>query len=131
MQDATRLVAGIGISSLATLEELEQLVADALAETAHPWEELKVIATLDMRCTHPALLALVARHGMTLCGLTAPALAEVRVTTPSAAVAAHVGTESVAEAAALLASRASELLLPKRASAHATVALAIIYEGVP
>ena len=131
MQDATRLIAGIGISSGATIEELERLVADALAEAAHPWEELKVVATLDTRCTHPALLALAARHGMTLCGLTAPALAEVTVPTPSATVASRVGTESVAEAAALLAGRASELLLPKRVSAHATVALAIIYEGVP
>ena len=131
MQDATRLIAGIGISSEATLEEVERLVGDALLEAAHPWEELKVVATLDARRDHPALVAFAARHGMTLCGVGAGALAEVSVPNPSTAVAAHAGTESVAEAAALLAGRATELLLPKRVSAHATVALAIIYEGVP
>ena len=131
MQDATRLIAGIGISSDATLDEIERLVADALVESAHPWEELKVIATLDARRAHPVLVAFAARHGITLCGVAAGALAGVNVPNPSNAVGAHVGTESVAEAAALLAGRATELLLSKRASAHATVALAIIYEGVP
>lgn len=131
MQDATRLVAGIGVTSDATVEEVERLVDQALAEAAHPWTELKVIATLDTRCGHPALVSFAGRHHMTLCGLTSTALAEVAVPTPSTAVATHAGTGSVAEAAALLASRASQLLLTKRASAHATVALAIIFEGVP
>ena len=131
MQDATRLVAGIGVSSEATAEEIEGLVASALAECAHPWEELKVVATLDARCDHPALVAFTDRRQMTLCGMSARALAAVEVPSPSATVATHVDTASVAEAAALLAARTGTLLLTKRASAHATVALAIIYEGVP
>ena len=130
MQDATRLIAGVGVSADATAEEVERLLGDALAEAARSWEELKVIATLDTRCTHPALIALTARRYMTLCGLPAAALAQIAVPTPSSAVEAHAGTTSVAEAAALLAGRATVLVLPKRASAHATVALAIIVEGV-
>jgi cobalamin biosynthesis protein CbiG len=45
------------------------------------------------------------------------------VPTPSAVVAAHVGTPSVAEAAALL-SAGGALVVPKRRSARATCALA-------
>ena len=130
MQDATRLIAGVGVSAEATADEVERLVGDALAEAARSWEELKVIATLDARRDHAALREFAARRCLTLCCLSAAALAEVAVPTPSTAVAAHAGTPSVAEAAALLAGRASTLLLPKRASAHVTVALAIIVEGV-
>jgi cobalt-precorrin 5A hydrolase len=54
----------------------------------------------------------------------AAALAAVAVPTPSPVVAAHVGTPSVAEAAALLSAGADGLLVPKRRSAHATCAIA-------
>ena len=54
----------------------------------------------------------------------APALSAVDVPTPSAVVASHVGTASVAEAAALLSAGGDTLLVTKRASAHATCALA-------
>ncbi|MFN2505715.1 MAG: precorrin-3B C(17)-methyltransferase, partial [Acidimicrobiales bacterium] len=56
---------------------------------------------------------------------TAGALAQVAVPSPSAVVAAAVGTPSVAEAAALLAAGPeAHLVVTKRASAHATVAIA-------
>ncbi len=58
--------------------------------------------------------------------MTHPAttLRDVAVATPSAVVDAHVGTPSVAEAAALLAAGAGALLVPKRRSARATCAVA-------
>jgi len=55
---------------------------------------------------------------------SASQLATVRVPNPSPVVEAAVGTPGVCEPAALLAAGATELLLPKRKSAHATVALA-------
>ena len=83
-----------------------------------------VIATIDRRADHPAVRALTPDHPP----LTFPAalLATVDVPHPSAAVAAAVGTPSVAEAAALLAAGPdARLLVAKQASAGATVAIAL------
>ena len=64
------------------------------------------------------------RHSASRCArYAAAALAAVEVPTPSDVVARHVGTPSVAEAAALLAAH-GELVVTKRRSAHATCAVA-------
>ena len=69
------------------------------------------------------MTALARRFGVPLRTYGADALAEVDVPTPSATVEAHVGTPSVAEAAALLATD-GELVVLKQRSAHATCAIA-------
>jgi cobalamin biosynthesis protein CbiG len=69
------------------------------------------------------MVAAARHHGWPLVTHAAPALREVAVPTPSAVVATHVGTPSVAEAAALL-STGGALLVAKRRSARATCALA-------
>ena len=56
---------------------------------------------------------------------TADELAQVDVPTPSETVAKHVGTPSVCEAAALLASNHGKLLLPKVKGKNFTLAVAI------
>jgi cobalt-precorrin 5A hydrolase len=60
------------------------------------------LATLDVRAAEPGLLAAAGARGWSLTGHPAAALAAVPVPSPSARVAAAVGTPSVAEAAALL-----------------------------
>jgi cobalt-precorrin 5A hydrolase/precorrin-3B C17-methyltransferase len=63
--------------------------------------------------------------GLPVRTFTAAALRDVAVPTPSAVVRDAVGTSSVAEAAAILAAGdGGELVVPKQASAHATVAIA-------
>ena len=63
-------------------------------------------------------------HGWPLVTHPATTLRHVAVPTPSDVVDAHVGTPSVAEAAALLSAAGGPLLVPKRRSARATCALA-------
>jgi cobalt-precorrin 5A hydrolase/cobalt-precorrin 5A hydrolase/precorrin-3B C17-methyltransferase len=71
------------------------------------------------------VVALAERRGVPLRVHNAAALAAVAVPTPSDVVARHVGTPSVAEAAALLsAGPGAQLLVAKRRSAHATCAIA-------
>jgi cobalt-precorrin 5A hydrolase len=60
------------------------------------------LATLDARAAEPGLVGAAAARGWPLIGHPAAALAAVPVPSPSARVAAAVGTPSVAEAAALL-----------------------------
>ena len=68
------------------------------------------------------MVATAAALGVPLLTHAADRLAAVPVPTPSAVVARHVGTPSVAEAAALLSG--TRLIVHKRRSAHATCAVA-------
>jgi len=119
---APRLVVGVGCSLGCPPEELGALVDAAVASA--PGDVLAV-ATVDRRGTEPCVVALAERRGVPLCTHAADALAAVDVPSPSAVVALHVGTPSVAEAAALLsAGPGARLLVAKRRSAHATCAVA-------
>lgn len=113
------LVIGVGTSLGAPPEEVATLVDAALAGYAK--ESVAEVATIDRRLAEPAVVAL----GLPITTFTAEQLARVEVPSPSAEVAAAVGTPSVAEAAALLAAGpGAELVVPKRKSAAGTVAVA-------
>ena len=111
------LVAGIGCSLGCPADELVALIDATL-----PPGELRALATVDRRAEEPAMLAAAEHFGVPLRTFPADALARVDVPTPSAVVARHVGTPSVAEAAALLSG--TRLLVPKTRSEHATCAVA-------
>ena len=111
------LVAGVGCSLGCPPEELR-----ALIEATLPAGELVALATVDRRAKEPCMLAAAEHFGVPLRTHAAEALAQVDVPTPSAVVARHVGTPSVAEAAALLSG--TRLLVPKTRSEHATCAVA-------
>lgn len=119
------IVVGVGASRGCPAGELEDLVVGALADAAVAAEQVGVLATADVKRDEPAVVALAGRRSWRFVTFPAQALAAVPVPTPSATVAAHVGTPSVAEAAALLAAGpGSELVILKRRSAHATCAVA-------
>ncbi|GIF03177.1 cobalamin biosynthesis protein [Actinoplanes siamensis] len=89
----------------------------ALAQAGVDRAEVGAVATLDRR-SFPDV-------GWPVVTFRAEQLAARPVPTPSARVAAAVGTPSVAEAAALLAAGPSaELIMPKRIFGGVTVALA-------
>jgi cobalt-precorrin 5A hydrolase len=115
------IAVGVGASRGCPVGELEDLVVATLREAGLAWADVDAFASADVKAGEPAVLAL----GGAVRFFAASALAHVVVPTPSAVVAAHVGTPSVAEAAALLAAgEGAELLVDKRRSAHATCAVA-------
>lgn len=117
------IAVGVGASRGCPEGELEDLVATALAEAGV--EQVDVVASADVKRDEVAIVALAQRWDARFVTFPAERLAQVPVPTPSATVAAHVGTPSVAEAAALLAAGAgAELMILKRRSAHATCAVA-------
>jgi precorrin-4 C11-methyltransferase len=119
-----RLVAGIGCSSGAPADEIEALLRSSLEAAGLAPGGLGLLATLDRKLSEPGLQQLAAELQLELKGYSQTELDKVVVPNPSAVVRRAVGTSSVAEAAALLASDDGALLTPKRASQHATVALA-------
>jgi cobalt-precorrin 5A hydrolase len=87
--------------------------------------DIAVLATVDRRAGEPAVRDLAAGRGWRLVALPAAELAGQPVPHPSPAVAAAVGTPSVAEAAALRAAGpGGALVVAKRVFPGVTVAIA-------
>ena len=119
---APALVVGAGCSRGCPPDELAALVDAALAGVDG---RVVAVSTIDRRAEEPCVASLARARGVPLRVHPAAALAAVPVPTPSSVVAAHVGTASVAEAAALLAAGpGARIAVAKRRSAHATCAIA-------
>jgi cobalt-precorrin 5A hydrolase/precorrin-3B C17-methyltransferase len=119
---------GVGCSTGAPAAEVEALLLRALEEAGVSPLSLAALATIDRRADEPAIRRIAQRSGCPMHTFSAEQLAVVNVPTPSAVVESAVGTASVCEAAALLASGAEGLILNKRKSATATVAIARMRE---
>lgn len=102
-------VIGLGVSSKATAAEVRQALAAAGA--------VDLVATLEARAAHPALA------GMAVQALPEAALRGVATPTQSPRILARFGCGSVAEAAALVASRGT-LVTPRQVLGAVTWALA-------
>ena len=115
------LVVGVGASRGAPTDEVRELVEASLGEAGLSRESVAAVATVDLKADEQALLDLAAELDVPLSVFPAAELAPQPVPNPSRTVDAEVGTPSVAEAAVL--ARGANLLVEKRKSAHATVAV--------
>jgi cobalt-precorrin 5A hydrolase/precorrin-3B C17-methyltransferase len=118
------LVLGVGSSSGADPEALHRLAMETLAGAGLSADAVGCVATVDRKAGEPAIVELAAALGVPLRTYPADVLAALPVPNPSGAVEAAVGTPSVAEAAALAAGAGAVLVVEKRKSADATVAVA-------
>lgn len=119
------LAAGMGCVRGASAGALADLLGQALAEAGLAAGSLACIATIDVKADEPGLQRLAHHLGVPLRLFTAAALAAVPgIRSPSAYVAQQLGTPGVAEPAAILASGGGELVVAKRKSPWATVAIA-------
>jgi cobalt-precorrin 5A hydrolase/precorrin-3B C17-methyltransferase len=94
---------GIGCERHTSLALLERLVDEQLQAAGLASEAVAGLASINRKADEPALLELAQQRQWPLRWFSAAALNAVAVPTPSAVVAAEMGTTSVAEAAALLA----------------------------
>jgi cobalt-precorrin 5A hydrolase / precorrin-3B C17-methyltransferase len=117
------LVVGVGCSRDAPAAEIGELIDLALAEAGLAGASVTGVASADAKRNEPGLLRAAGERGWPLRFHTSRTLARVDVPNPSAAVARAVGTPSVAEAAALAGGPAT-LVVAKRKSERATVAVA-------
>ncbi|WP_229074118.1 cobalamin biosynthesis protein [Actinoplanes sp. DH11] len=119
------IVVGLGARAGTPADVLAEAVRAALAEAGVAPGDVAVLATLDRRAQEAGVRDLAGAAGWRLRGFPAADLAAVAVPSPSARVAAAVGTAGVAEAAALLAAGpGGAMLLPKRRIGPVTVAIA-------
>ncbi len=111
---------GIGCRRGVTLEEIESAVRRLLPAGL---EEISRIASCDIKADERALLDFARSQGKELLFFSSAELDAVKTPNPSARVKAQLGTASVCEAAALLAS-SGRLLIEKRKFGNVTLALA-------
>jgi cobalt-precorrin 5A hydrolase len=119
------LVVGLGSSRGVCAAAVWSALRSAVPDLA----EITAFATVDRRRNEPGLRCVIREHGAPLRCYPAAELDTVNVPSPSESVRGHVGTRSVAEAAALLAARdlgGGSLIVPKLRGEHVTVAVAAL-----
>lgn len=106
---------GVGCERNTSIGLIERAIDAALSEAGLAREAVAGLSTIDRKGDEAALLKLAEQHDWPMRLHSSEALASITVPTPSAVVAAEMGTASVAEAAALRAAGPeARLRLPKR-----------------
>ena len=116
------LVVGVGGSAGVGSQEVLALLEDALAQAGLARGSIAHLATVSAKASEPGIVEAARALGVPLRSYPPQRLAQVAVPNPSEVVRGAVGTPSVAEAAAL--AEGGELVVAKRKSAMATVAVA-------
>jgi cobalt-precorrin 5A hydrolase/precorrin-3B C17-methyltransferase len=115
------LAVGVGASRGVTEDEVLELIDGALGMAGLSPASVTALATVVAKAGEPGIVAAARSRGWRLVTHPAERLASIEVPSPSDAALAAVGTPSVAEAAALASS--DSLVVPKRKSPMATVAV--------
>ncbi|HEX5699329.1 MAG TPA: precorrin-3B C(17)-methyltransferase, partial [Rubrobacter sp.] len=115
------LIAGVGCSRGAGSEEILDLLRRSLAEAGLTEKSLAALASIDVKREEAGLQEAAEELNVPVHFHTAEVLSVVVTPNPSELVREAVGTPSVAEAAVI--SSGAELVLEKRKSANATVAV--------
>ena len=121
------LVVGLGYHQGVSPSHIEEAVGQLLSEHGLSLKSIRNVATIDVKQGEASLSHLAQAKSLNVEFFSAPALAEVDFPSPPSSMAHKwVGTPSVCEAAALLSSGASSLLVPKTKLGDITLAIARI-----
>jgi cobalt-precorrin 5A hydrolase len=126
-----KVAVGLGCDRGTPLATVERALELALSSVSLRTEDVAVLASIDAKSDEAAFLQLAAASRWPLRFYSAAQLAAVSVPNPSETVRRYMGTPSVSEAAALLAARATALLVEKfklrgEDGRNATVSLALM-----
>jgi cobalt-precorrin 5A hydrolase len=117
------LVAGMGCHKGTTEKELIDFIEYTFQQAGLSLLSLKALATIEAKKEEPGLQKAARSLGVEFLWFTAQELERVPTPNPSSRVARHMGVVSVSEAAALKAGGV-ELIVPKRKTENATLAIA-------
>ena len=118
------LIIGIGCNSGTSADEIEDAVKSILAENNLSFLSVYSIATIDKKSSEPGLIAFTEKYGFKVKTFTSNELNNVEGVVKSEAAFKATGAKAVAEPAALLASGAKKLLVPKQRIGNVTIAVA-------
>jgi len=121
------LVAGIGCNRGTEKSEIRELLFETLEQNKLSWRSLAFITSVDVKHDEAGILELADELNLPLKFYSRDELNTIEtIETPSLMVEKHIGVKSVCEAAAILGSGKGNLIVPKRKSTNATVAVARI-----
>ena len=120
------LVVGIGCRRGVSIHEIEEAVRSTFARAGLAFESIRAIATAERKRDESGLSDFAASRGVPIRYYQASELASIDTPNPSERVLRELGTASVCEAAALLASGANALVVEKSRFSSVTVAVARI-----
>lgn len=117
---------GIGCNRGTSASEIEDVITETIDELQFSIQSVKAICTIDLKKDEEGLLHVVNKYGWEFVTYTANQLNEVSFNNPSEIVFKYTGAYGVSEPAALLYSKADELVLEKKKSGNVTVSVALI-----
>ncbi len=119
------LVVGIGCRRGTAQEAIEAALREALASLGKGLEDVRLLASADLKTEEPGLREAARRLGLPLRFIHGEDIRQApQAFTPSAAAERQVDLPGVAEPSALLAGRRTRLLLPRTVLHGLTVAIA-------
>ncbi len=118
------LIVGIGCNSGTSSVEIEEAVKKVFEKYSLSFNSIHSIATIDLKAKEKGLLDFAKRHGFDILTFSPEELNKIKGIESSEAVLKATGAMGVSEPAALLASGAKELLIPKQKHGNVTVAVA-------
>ncbi|WP_245589100.1 cobalt-precorrin 5A hydrolase [Desulfatirhabdium butyrativorans] len=119
------LVLGIGCNRNTPFSEMREWIETILAMSHLSTASIGCVASIDLKQDEPAIRQSADHFGVPCRWFSADQLNQARgILHPSETVQRHVGAKSVCEAAALLAARTNELIIPKRSRGNVTLAVA-------
>jgi cobalt-precorrin 5A hydrolase/precorrin-3B C17-methyltransferase len=125
------LVVGIGCNRGTSADEIERVLRKTLDEHNLSFTAVRSIATIDLKADEPGIGIFSKRHSLAVLTFGPEELNTVPGISRSEAAFRATGAKAVAEPAAILASGAGALLVPKQKAGNVTVAVAEIRkEGV-
>lgn len=124
------LIIGIGCNSSTPAVEIEDAIKTTLNENNLSFLSIHSIATIDIKGSEKGLREFAEKYNLKINTFTAQDLNSVKEIQRSDTVFKATGAFAVAEPAALLASGASKLLVPKHKRGNVTIAVAEI-KGTP
>jgi len=119
------LVAGVGCNRGTGADEILGLIRGVFTEASLALGSLKCLASIEAKRDEEGLILAARGLGVPVSFEDKDRLSGVRVPNPSAVVEKHMGVESVCEAAALATSGGGSLLVAKKKSRNATLAVAL------
>lgn len=119
-----RLVVGIGCNRGTQAAEILDLIRAVFSRENLSLLSIRNLASIDLKADEPGLLEAAEAIGRPIVFFAREEIETIAVPNPSSMVEKHLGVQSVCEATALLGARATALIVPKRKSLNATLAVA-------
>ncbi len=124
------LVVGVGCNSGTSADEIEAAVRNVFDKYNFSFSSVRSIATIDLKAEEPGIKAFTKKCSFGLLSFRPEELNNVTGVSWSDAAFRATKAKAVAEPAALLATGAEKLLVPKQKIGNVTVAVAEIKRGV-